>query len=592
MSPTGRTGVQTLQNIEPGKHASSAVNGLPLVVDHAGSSSDTRFAAILQMASDAIISVDAEQRIILFNRGAEDIFGWASDEILGQPLDVLLPAAHRSIHRRHVEAFCMDPIPARPMATRQEVCGLRRSGQEFPAEASIVRTQANGQDILTVLLRDISHRRRREDRQRFLVEVSELLFRSLEVGNTLEAFGSKAVETLADHCVLHMVSEAGRSRSIQWFHSPTADAGLERLALDRQGSGKVPDLIGEILGDGRPTLMQDVELGWLLDLVLPPSSAPDDGYGSAEVEAGQTPAMGGLSVLLLPIRTPANPLGLAILIRSDRSEAFTPEILEMAEELGLRAGMALENARLFSDAQRAIQARDEVLGIVSHDLGNPLQAVFIGLDALERTRADGAAAAPNRVDDAGEICYLSAIRRSAEQMERLIRELLEVRRLEEGHLVLRKTPRSLCALVAESLTLLEPLARVRSVSLVNEVSASQGLEAPMDGDRLLQVLSNLIGNAVKHTARGGRVVVSALRRATEIQVSVADEGPGIPQEDLARVFERFWRAERARGMGGPGMGLGLAIARGIVQAHGGRIWAESEVGRGSVFHFSIPCPAT
>lgn len=541
------------------------------------------------MASDAIISIDADQHIILFNRGAEDIFGWTSEEIVGRPLDLLLPPQRRVIHQKHVGLFGAGPLSSRPMATRREVAGLRRNGEQFPAEASIIRSDVDGQTVLTVLLRDISDRRRREDRQRILAEMSEVLFRSLEVDETLQAFGSKAVETLADHCALQMLSEAGVSRSRRWFHSPTADPALVHHLNERSALGVESDIIREVLSDGRPKLMNDVQISSLPEMLLSASHVPKDLDRSIDVEGRRIPESEALSLLLLPIRTPAKPMGLAVLIRNTRTEAFSPEFLDLAEELGLRMGMALENTRLFGDAQRAITARDEMLGVVSHDLGNPLQAVFIGLEALERARTISTTGTPTDPRKTSEAHYLSAIRRSAEQMQRLIHELLEVQRMEEGHLVLRKARRSLESLVSDSVALIEPLARVRSVALVNGIPASEGLEALVDGDRLLQVLSNLVGNAVKHTARGGRVVVSALREAGEIRVSVADEGPGIPSEDLGRIFDRFWRAE---GSEGRGIGLGLTIARGIIQAHGGRIWAESEVGRGSIFHFSIPCPGT
>lgn len=548
---------------------------------------DARFAAIVEMASDAIISVDGDQRIILFNRGAEDIFGWASEEIVGQPLDALLPPRHRSIHREHVDQFGAGPMDARAMARRREVAGVRRNGEEFPAEASLVRTDVNGRATLTVLLRDISHRRQREDRQRFLVEVSEVLFRSLELDQTLEAFGTKAVESLADHCGLYTLAGSEGSRGIQWFHSSTADPELIQLLNGSTRPGATSEIVREIMRSGRPRLIQDVEIGRLPELLPAASPLRRDMGRHGEVEGAPVPDPGTLSLFLLPIRTPSNPMGLAVLIRSARREAFSRELVGLGRELGLRVGMALENARLFRDAQRAIEARDEVLGIVSHDLGNPLQAVFIGLDALQRARTDSTTDGPTTPSETRENYYLNAIRRSAEQMERLIRDLLEVRRMEEGHLVLRKAPRSLRGLVSESLALIEPLARVKSVALVNGIPASQDLEALVDGDRLLQVLSNLVGNAVKHTPREGRVMVSALREAGEIRISVSDQGSGIPPEDLVRIFDRFWRAESTQGRG---IGLGLAIARGIVQAHGGRIWAESAVGRGSVFHFSLPCP--
>lgn len=159
--------------------------------------------------------------------------------------------------------------------------------------------------------------------------------------------------------------------------------------------------------------------------------------------------------------------------------------------------------------------------------------------------------------------------------------------MEEGHLVLEPRRRPLQPLVREALQLIEPLARVKSVELLNHVDGEEPLVVQVDGDRILQVLSNLVGNAVKHTPEGGRVSIRATLHPDRVEISVQDTGPGIPAEHLDQVFDRFWRAEKT---GGKGIGLGLAIARGIVRAHGGRAWAESEVGRGSTFRFTLPRP--
>ncbi len=553
------------------------------------------------MASDAIISVDEGQRITLFNRGAEAIFGWSSDEMMGRPLDVLLPHRHRDRHRAHISAFCTGDSPSRAMAQRREVKGVRKNGQEFPAEATLVRTQAEGRVSMTVLLRDVSERHHREERQRFLVEMGEALFQSLELAETLESFGSKTVESLADHCVVEMRGANGSPTRRHWSHGAGVEVtpgnsygGWTNTDGNREGVDPLEDLEA-------PRLLQGSEIHALRQFLAPVSGSPTDSpFPDGDAGGRRIPATPGteptdardpgLSVLLIPLRTPAGPVGVALLIREPSRPAFQPDILELAHDMGLHVGMALENARLFGEAREAIRARDDVLGVVSHDLGNPLQAVFIGLDALERARSgSGDRVDPVHRSRPGPEYYLSTIRRSAELMDRLIRELLEFRRVGEGRLALRKGSKRLGAVVDEALAVMDPLARARSVDLSHDRNPASDLEVQVDRDRILQVFSNLIGNAVKHTARGGQVVVRTGKLGQEAIISVIDEGPGIRPDDLSRVFDRFWRAEESEM---EGIGLGLAIARGIVEAHGGRIWAESEVGRGSSFHFSLPCPVS
>lgn len=251
--------------------------------------------------------------------------------------------------------------------------------------------------------------------------------------------------------------------------------------------------------------------------------------------------------------------------------------LALAEELAARAALALDNARLYHEARQAIQARDDVLAVVSHDLGNPLSAIRIGTTLLLRS-------VPEEEKGKGGWAHLEGIRHSAEQMERLVNDLLEVKRIEAGHLALQRERHAAQALIAETIELFEPIAVDRRISLQTNVQPGD-TAVRCDRERLLQVFSNLVGNALKFTAPGGRVRVSATEHRGEIVFSVEDTGKGIEAEHLPHVFDRFWQAHRAHR---EGIGLGLAIVKGIVQAHGGRIWVESELEVGTSFHFALP----
>jgi PAS domain S-box-containing protein len=530
----------------------------------AATDAEARFSGLVQLASDAIISIDASQTITFFNRGAEIIFGWAAEEVVGGPLDRLLPPSARAGHGEHVRRFGESPIRARRMGERQAISGLRRDGEEFPAEASIVKVEVPEGFAYTVVLRDVSEQHRAREQQRFLLEVGQLLAASLDLETTLSSVAEAAVGFLADYCIVDLVEDDGEVRRIRVASHRSADAEaalrLQEVELDRARR----HLVSRVLDDGSSELVPR-----MLPVHL-------DDVAQNEPHRAVLERIGLNSYMAVPLRTRQGVLGALLLLAGPGRRRFDEQDLELAEEVGLRAGMAVENARLYRDARRAIQERDDILGVVSHDLGNPLQAVFIGVEALERRLREGSE---------GAAYYLSAIRRSAGMMQRLIQELLEVRRAEEGHLSLTRRDCRIPALVEEALEVIGPLARVKSVTLRNEVEGGQIPSLDIDGDRILQVLSNLIGNAVKHTPEGGEVRISAALTGGEIRVSVSDTGPGISEEDRRHVFERFWRAQRA---GGTGLGLGLAIARGIVQAHGGRIWVGSEETGGSTFHFTLP----
>lgn len=543
--------------------------------------SEARFAGIVELASDAIISVDGTHRIVLFNQGAENIFGFAAEEVLGQPLDLLLPPAARAVHRAHMEGFASASVAARPMGERRAIQGRRKNGEEFPAEASILKVKTGGELRFTVLLRDVSEQVRRESRQKFLSRVGAAMAQNLELEDTLACMGNMAVEEVADLCVVDLFHEEEEDRVVRTLvchRAPEAAAAAERfrtLPLDRDA----PHLTREVLGGAPATWVPTATPGRL------------DAVAQSEEHRALLESLHLQSWIVAPLVARGRLLGALLCARcrptdsanvpsGSRSGAYDAEDVELVLELGRRAGVAIDNARLYRDARRALEARDEVLGIVSHDLGNPLQAIFIGLEALERSRSSRTEGRPGQ-----EEYYLTAIRRSVEVMERLIRDLLEIRRMEAGHLHLDPQPRRLEALVAEALEILLPLAGVKNIRIENQVLGENLPPVPADGDRIQQVLSNLVGNAVKHTPEGGTVRLSAEVLDTHLLVRVEDTGPGIAPEDLDRVFDRFWRAGQRKERG---IGLGLAIARGIVRGHGGRIWVESEVGVGSTFCFTLP----
>jgi signal transduction histidine kinase len=252
-----------------------------------------------------------------------------------------------------------------------------------------------------------------------------------------------------------------------------------------------------------------------------------------------------------------------------------PELRARVEILLRARGLSLALGERASEAERATHVRDDVLAVVSHDLRNPLNLVFTSSSFL----LDIADDLPPLVRE-----QLGMVRRAAEQMNRLIQDLLEVSSVEAGHFPMEVREEPVEPLVREACTLLEHAAASKSI----RISCSFDEGAPVvhvDHERILQVLGNLLGNAVKFTPDGGEVRVSAERVDGFVRFSVADTGAGIAEEELSHVFDRFWQARRSRD---GGAGLGLAIARGIVKAHGGEMWAESELGRGSTFSFTLP----
>lgn len=230
--------------------------------------------------------------------------------------------------------------------------------------------------------------------------------------------------------------------------------------------------------------------------------------------------------------------------------------------------------RAYRETQVAVRTRDEVLAIVSHDLRNPLGAITMSTALLTRRLSE----------DAFSRNKLDIIHKSATRMERLISDLVDMASIQGARLALQREVHEVGSLVSEAVLLQGPLAGERSIELTAQLELPESTPVFCDRERLLQVFSNLIGNAVKFCNPGDRVAVRATLKDGEVWFSVADTGPGIPPEQAPHIFDRFWSGAHKRG----GTGLGLFIAKGIVEAHEGRIWLESRVGAGTTFTFTLP----
>ncbi|HEX6071352.1 MAG TPA: HAMP domain-containing sensor histidine kinase [Longimicrobiaceae bacterium] len=254
-----------------------------------------------------------------------------------------------------------------------------------------------------------------------------------------------------------------------------------------------------------------------------------------------------------------------------------PELRARMEILLRARSLSLALQQRAVEAEEAARARDEVLAVVAHDLRNPLNLVLTSgsflLDSHEGL-------------EPGAREHLSLIRRAAGQMNRLIQDLLEVAGIEAGTISVEPQEQGVEPLLRGACDAMQHLASAQQIELSCEIEA--GLPPVYaDRDRIDQVLGNLIGNAVRFTPQGGRIRVRGERADDRVRFSVADSGAGIDAADLPHVFDRFWQAKRSRE---GGVGLGLAIARGIIAAHGGEMWVESEPGRGSTFFFTLLRP--
>ena len=268
---------------------------------------------------------------------------------------------------------------------------------------------------------------------------------------------------------------------------------------------------------------------------------------------------------------------------ADANHKMTSANLQLEDKADALEHTAASERAARAEAEAAVATRDELLAIVSHDLRNPLSVIVGGAAFVQRTSGDGLEGERIRKSAA-------AILRAAEQMTQLIADLLDLAQIHAGKLAVEQKAHAAEGIVRDCLEMLRPLASRKELQFDGLVS--DGLHVSCDRERLLQIFSNLVGNAVKFTPKGGSVFIDARSAGHEAQFFVRDTGPGISELELPRIFDRYWQAKNNnRG----GIGLGLSIVKGLVEAHGGRLWVESTVGTGTTFFFTLqlaePVPA-
>lgn len=414
---------------------------------------------------------------------------------------------------------------------------------------------------------DITERRRAAEDQAFVSEATRVLASSLDYQATLVAVARLAVPRVADWCAVHVLDEDGLPSQIAVAHADPAKVEWARELQTRYPSDpNAPTGVPRVLRTGEPELYADIP--W--DMVA--VAARD----AEHLEMLRT--VGFTSAMLVPIRTSERVLGVLTFVTTETGRHYTERDLELAMQIGERAGVAIDNAQLYQEAQDASRSRDQFLAVAAHELRSPLTSMK-GFAQLLLRRS-------KRVAGGEEwIRPLETIDAQVNRVAELVNRLLDVSRIEEHRLQLQVDEVDLLDLVSRT------VAEVQLVSdrhaIVIQASGDSVL-VELDAPRVQQVLSNLLDNAVKYSPDG--MIVTVLLEATtdEATVSVIDQGPGIPENARAQLFERYFRGVTSSRSAAEGLGLGLYVAHGIVDAHGGRMWLESEPGKGSTFAFTLP----
>lgn len=520
--------------------------------------------AIIDQSPHGIIVSDPQGQLTLQNRAGTRIWagGASATSVEGW-------GKYRAYHPDGRPFAPSDWSMARCLAHRQTVPAEEIRFQRFDDTYGVLLGSSApiaGRDGTLLgavsVFADITHLRRRDSADRILAKAGAALAEPLAAQEALRRVAQACVPDLGDWCIVDLISDDGAEFQFGVAHANPAHEGLVRELRDRYPlKDDVENIVWSVLRSRR------ARLGSHLSDPLVHSSSPT--HDHVRLVASLDPR----SYMVVPLVARGRTLGAITVVSAQR--AYDAADLEVAEELGRRTALFVDNLRLYAQAQAAVRTREDLLAIVSHDLRNHLSPISTAASLLlKRTPDDPSARRP-----------LEAIQRSAGRMNHLIGALLDAASIESGKFSIASKACDLAAVIEEAVNEMRDVAARQSVRVECNVVEIRALELECDNERIFQVLSNLLSNAVKFTPRDGKIIVNAAIRDLNVTVSVIDEGPGISAEDQQHLFERYWSRSRP---GTSGTGLGLYISKGIVEAHGGQLWVNTGSGAGSAFSFSLP----
>ena len=524
-------------------------------------------AAIVSSTGDAIVGT-RDGVITSWNPGAERLYGYTAAEVVGRSIALIIPP-----DRPDELPGIMARLRRGERIEHYDTVRVRKDGRRIDVSISIAPLKdATGASIgASTIARDITGRRRAEETQRLLADASRAFAEaSLDLPAVLDIVARRVVEALGGTCLIRLVSADGQWLEPAASYHPDPEARAFGEAMFAAAPERVTEgLNGRVMQTGQPVLIPVVDQERFRAAIKPEYAAYLERFGTH-------------SVLIVPLRVRGRLLGVLSAARETPGRPYTPEDQALLQELADRAALAVDNARLYQEAQEAIRARDQFLSIASHELRTPITSLKGYAQLLLR------AAARDRVDPARLARYLRSMDELVNHLNELTEDLLNVARLRTGQLALQPRPLDLAALVREVAARYQDHLE-DGHHLVVEAGA---VPCPVvaDARRLEQVLTNLLDNALKYSPDGGEIRVSLRREEDGNVLSVRDEGIGLPPGSDDAIFAPFERTSSAEARQIPGLGLGLYISRSIVERHGGRIWAESAgENRGATVSFWLPC---
>lgn len=572
---------------------------------------------LLELSPDAVVSIDHAGRVVEFNPAAERIFGYDRSAVLGRPMaELIIPPKHRAAHYTGLKRY-LATGEARILGRALELEAMHANGMTVPVQVSIVRVPLSDPPVFISFLRDLTPQRRAAARQQILADAGAILGASLDHEETLTNLSRVLIPALADwYAVDIREPRSGEVRRIHVDHRDPSKLAMAHLMARKYPSTSEDQGVRAVLRTGKTE--------WLREI-------PDDVIDRAAQNPehrGMLRSLGLRSYIIVPLSVRGTVYGAMTLVTAETGRLYEEEDVALAEELGKRAGQAVENARLFREldhhrgqleaqqseleaqtaeleetaqalgdanaklersvealeartreADEANKAKADFLAAMSHELRTPLNAVLGYVELLTMGLKGPVTAEQSEA--------LERVRRSGQHLLGLINDVLNFAKLEAGHIDYHITPVPVAEVLVAAAEILVPQVAAKDIRY-RERNKCPGAVVFADQEKLVQILINLLGNAVRHTPAGGEITISCERDGPAIRIRVSDTGSGIPANKLDAIFEPFVQIQGLHDTQRQGTGLGLSISRDLARAMHGDVTVESELGGGATFTVLLP----
>lgn len=526
-----------------------------------GAERQARLAAIVDSSDDAIIGKTLQGIITSWNRGAEKLFGYPEKEALGKHISLIIP-----INRLKEEEFIISQVSQGRKVDHFETMRVTKSGQEVSISLTISPiTDENGKIIgASKIARDVSKQKEYEEElQRYtkkvetLNTIGKLISRSLDLQTILQKVtdaATSATEASFGAFFYNQVNENGESYMLFTL------SGAERSAFESFGMPRNTAVF-------HPTFSGE-------GVVRSDDITKDPRYGKNPPHYGKPKGhLPVVSYLAVPVISQSGEVIGGLFFGHTEPARFTKDHESLVISIAAQAAVSIDNARLYDEVKLLNEKKDEFIGLASHELKTPLTSITGYLQILGRLKTDEQSRR-----------FVDKTIKQVRKLSGLVNDLLDVSKIEAGKLQMSKVKFDLMEIINDSIELMQQTNDKYAISLDTAVETCI---VRADSQRIEQVVVNLLSNAIKYSQGGGKIIIRVNKTEKNVTVSIEDFGIGIAANKLGHVFSRFYRVEDLDSHIS-GLGIGLYLCQEIITRHNGKIWAESELGKGSTFHFSLP----